>query len=395
MRKLSQISVLVDREDKEVRARLVRLGVRSKTVITPRRSLCLTQDQNSEAKALRSNFEATGINELPREIDKIKLEDIDSDKEKQEDFYRDIRYRFTGIDTSTDLTTFIFSYNNRERDGRNKQPAPLETEYLCGLLNHPLNDIWIPPILPELSGRAYLPYLQDFYSQAGSYRKVSCAGLVPHIARLEIRQLRDLYAQLGMNYFVMDFAGKHPLDMVGNINETVRMIDLIERQTGAPCFLHAINVPTTKAHQNKPVVPAKDILLFEMGFNCFGSSHVRRRLPDDIAEKLRSTAKRPFRLFNRKDYGYYRDNVTGLREMLKETQPTATSFDDFSNGMTGNKIGTLEKLFNVERHALEAASIRKKLIESENVGKYIQSKTRIPDGFVRKIFDVSKGQSLL
>ena len=81
--------------------------------------------------------------------------------------------------------------------------------------------------------------------------------------------------------------------------------------------------------------------------------------------------------------------------MLKETQPTATSFDDFSNGMTGNKIGTLEKLFNVERHALEAASIRKKLIESENVGKYIQSKTRIPDGFVRKIFDVSKGQSLL
>jgi hypothetical protein len=143
------------------------------------------------------------------------------------------------------------------------------------------------------------------------------------------------------------------------------------------------------------VVPAKDILLFEMGFNCFGSSHVRRRLPDEIAEKLRSTAKRPFRLFNRKDYGYYRDNVTGLREMLKETQPTSTSFDDFTFGMTGNKVGTLEKLFNVERHALEAASIRKKLIESENVGKYIQSKTRIPEGYVRKVFDVSKAQALL
>jgi hypothetical protein len=377
----------VDREDKEVRARLVRLGVRSKTVITPRRSLCLTQDQNSEAKRLQSNDEATGINELPREIDKTKLEDIDSDKEKQETFYRDIRYRFNGIDTNTDLTTFIFSYNNKEREGRNKQPAPIETEYLCGLLNHPLNDIWIPPILPELSGRSYLPYLQDFYSQAESYQKVSCAGLIPHIARLEIRQLRDLYARLGLNYFVMD--------MVGNINETVRMIDMIEKQSGAPCFLHAINVPTTKAHQNKPVVPAKDILLFEMGFNCFGSSHVRRWLPDEIAEKLRSTAKRPFRLFNRKDYGYYRDNVTGLREMLKETQPTATYFDDFTSGLTGNKVGTLEKLFNVERHALEAASIRKKLIESENVGKYIQSKTRIPDGYLRKIFDVSKGQSLL
>jgi len=392
---LSQISVLVDREDKEVRARLVRLGIRSKMVVTPRRSLCLTQDRNSEAKALQSNADATGINEVPREIDKAKLEDIDSDREKQETFYRDIRYRFTGIDTSTDLTTFIFSYSNSDKAERNKQPVSLETEYLCGLLNHPFNDIWIPPIVPELSGRSYLPYLRDFYSQAESYQKISCAGLVPHIARLEIRQLSDLYAKLGLNYFVMDFAGKHPLDMVGNINETVRMVDMIEKQRGEPCFLHGINVPTTKAHQNKPVIPAKDILLFEMGFNCFGSSHVRRHLPDDIAEKLRSTAKRPFRLFNRKDYGYYRDNVSGLREMLMETQPTATSFDDFVPGLAGNKVGTLEKLFNVERHALEAASIRRKLIETENVGKYIQSKTRIPDGYVRKVFGMSKGQSLL
>ena len=81
--------------------------------------------------------------------------------------------------------------------------------------------------------------------------------------------------------------------------------------------------------------------------------------------------------------------------MLKESRPTATSFDDFTVGLTGNKVGSLEKLFNVERHALEAASIRKKLIENENLGKYIQSKTRIPDGYVRKILDVSKGQSLL
>ena len=80
---------------------------------------------------------------------------------------------------------------------------------------------------------------------------------------------------------------------------------------------------------------------------------------------------------------------------MKETQPTATSFDDFATGMTGNKVGILERLFNVERHALEAASIRNKLIEGENVAKYIQSKIRIPDGYMRKIFDVSRGQSLL
>ena len=391
---MSQISVTLTHEDPSVRARLVRLGVRSKTVITPRRSLCLTQAPASEAKALRSNYHITGINELPREVDKEKLEDIDSDKVKQEDFYRDIRYRFSGIDTNTDITTFILSYSNKEANARNKQPTPTEIEYLCGLLNHPLNDIWVPPIVPELSGRAYLPYLRDFYDQADSYQKIAVAGLVPHIARLEIRQLGDLYARQHLNYFVMDFAGKNPLDLVGNVDQTVRMIDSIEKQTGTTCFLHGINVPITKAHWNNAVVPAKDILLFGMSFNCFGSNHVRRHLPDDLAQKMRSTTRRPFRLFSRKDYGYYRDDTIGLREMLQERQSTAISFDDFSRGMTWAKVSELEKLFNVERHGLEANTLRSKLIERESLAEYIQSKAKVPSGYMKKVFDMKRQTSL-
>lgn len=382
-------------EDPDIRSRLIKLDMKGKGAITPRRSLCLTLDPNSEAKVLKSNDNITGINELPREITKSKLEDIDNDRDKQESFYRDLRYRFSGIDTSTHISAFIFSYNNKENGERNRQPKTVETEYLCALLNHPFNDIWVPPIVPQLSGRAYIPYLKDFFEQAASYRGILRAGLIPHIARLEIRLLRDAYLRYGLNYFVMDFAGKNPLDLIGNINEVLSLVDYIERESGVTCFLHGVNVPLTKAHWKTPVVPAKDILLFGLGFGCFGSSHIRRQLPDEMAEKMKSTTKRPFRLFNRGDYGYYRDDTTGLREMLREDEKTDVSLDDFGGILTWSKVSQMEKLFNVERHGLEASTLRSRLIEKESIAKYVQTKSRIPDGYLKKILNVGKRQATL
>jgi len=342
---------------------------------------------------LRLNYAITGINELPREINKSKLEDIDSDKEKQLAFYRDIRYRFSGVDENN-VTVFILTYSNREKNGRNREPSAIETEYLCGLLNHPLNDIWVPPIVPQLKGLSYVSYLKEFYNQARSYPKIALTGLIPHIARLEIRHLRDLFLKEGVNYFVMDFDGKNPLDMVGNINQAVGIIDYIERETGNPCFLHGINVPITKGRWSKQAIPAKDILLFEMGFNCFGSNHVKRQLPPEIVQKMGLTTKRPFRVFSRKDYLYYRDDTHGLRDIVSEERPTAISLNDFSQGLTWGQIGLMEKLFSVERHGIEADVLRTKLIERESVASYIQSKSKVPGEYVRKVLDMKRPPSL-
>jgi hypothetical protein len=372
------------------------VSVGEKNVVTPRRSLCLTSDPLSEAKMLRGNPRTTAItaiNELPREIDKHTLDEIDNDKDKQEAFCQGIRYRFSGVDTSTEITTFVFSYSNRGRDEKNKEPTKAEVEYLCGILDHPYNDIWIPPIIPGLSGRSYIPYLEEFYRQAKSHRGIACAGLIPHIGRLDIRLLADLYQNEGINYFVMDFDGKHPLDLYLNINEVVKMIETIERENSYSCFLHGVNVPITKARWKNPIVPAKDILLFEMGFNCFGSSHIRRQLPPEVAEKMKSTAKRPFRVFNRRDYGYYRNDTPGLRNMITEDEPTTVSLNDFTNGLTWNRISQLEKLFNVERHALESNEIRRRLIEKKSVGEYIKIKKQIPQTYLRKVFKLAKGSS--
>ncbi len=261
------------------------------------------------------------------------------------------------------------------------------------MLNHPLNDLWVPPIVPDLAGRDYIPYLREFYRQAETSRRVPVAGLIPRVASIEIRQLTEFYTQQGLNYFVMDFAGKNPLDLIGIVNPVLKMIDHIEKETGSACFLHGINVPLTKARWSRPVIPAKDIELFGMGFNCFGSNHVKRQLPDDVINKIKS-ADRPFRLFCRNDYAYYRGDVNGLKEMVSEREPTLISYDDVAGSLDGEKIGGLEKLFNVERHGLEANTIRTKLIERESIARYIQSKSKLPPLYLSRVLDMKRQTGL-
>ena len=388
---MAQIEVTLEREDAIVRSRLLKIRVHEKRLITPVRSLCLSSGMNSESRVLRANSKVRGVNELPNSIDKAKLEDIDNDNGKQEEFYRGIRYRFGGIDTSSELTSFVFTYSNKGREERNREPTSHETEYLAGMLNHPLNDIWVPPIIPQLPGKSYVTYLKDFFEQVNTYQKIAYAGLIPHIARLEIRQLADFYLRTAVNYFVMDFAGRHPLDLVGNINQVMRMVNQIEHEHGVTCFLHAANVPMTRAHWNTPVVPAKDILLFELGFNCFGSSHIPRRLPAEVAQMLQARKAPPrLRLFSRKDYAYFTNDVKDLEQKLQETGTVAVDFNRLRSTRDPKIASELGKCFNVERHGLEANEIRTKLIEKESVAEYIQKKTHVPPAYVKKVLRVGK-----
>ncbi len=375
--------------DAETAARLLFLGIGSKTVVTPRRSLCLTLGKNTESKRIRSE-KIRGINEMPRQITRQTLEEIDGDQDKQEEFYTDLERRFGTTDTSGEITAFIFTYTNGDaKEGLpNNTPTETEVEYLCGLLKHLLNDLWVPPIVPELKGTAYLPYLRDFYNQAESYGKVPLVGLIPYLSSLEIRQLEGLFIEHGINYFVMDFAGKNPFAMYGNINQVSKMIGTIERETGFPCFLHAINVPFTRSLWKNELIPARDILLFEMGFNCFGSSHIPRLIPREIAEAMKTTT-RHYRLFNRRDYGYYREDRINPVD-FEESVPTEVSLTDFEPGMVWKDIGEREKLFNVERQGLESDTIRMKLIEGESLRRHLRTKAQITPAIMRKITGITR-----
>lgn len=381
------ISVTIRAEDSELRSRAANLRVKGKETVTPVRSLCLISSKASEARVLSRGDAPVSMLELPREVTKDGLQAMAGDSAKQEAFSRQIRYRFADPRLTEEITVFAVKYNNKlSTEARNRTPARAETELLCSVLDHPYNDIWVPPVVPMLSGQEYLPYLEDFYKEAKSYSNVDVAGLIPHVSRLELRLLADFYVKQGINYFVMDLDGKNPLDMVANIGEVNRILRGIEKEYNTPCFLHAINVPFTRSHWKNTMIPAKDILLFEMGFNAFGSSHIRRQLPKEFLEKVHLLPKPHYRVFNRRDYGYYRDDVPNLREMVAEDGQTTVSLDSFSSDLTWSEVRAQEKVFNVERHCIEAGEIRRNLLTGESLAQYIRGKAALPVTFLKKVF---------
>lgn len=386
------IRIETARRDSDLPSRLAYLDVKSdlnsKRVITPRRSLCLTMLPYAESRRI-ANPKVRGINEIPRRLTKETVLEIDSDIKKQEEFYSDIERRFHAVNPSEEVNVFLYSYENGNRKSKPKEPNHMpteaETEYLCGLLNHPFNDIWVPPVVPDLSGRDYLPYLEHFYEYVNTNHRVGVAGLIPHVSSLDIRRIAEIYVKRGLNYFVMDFAGKNPFAMYGNIVQTREILRGIERQTGLPCFLHGINVPFYRGFWEDKILLARDILLFGLGFDCFGSNHIYRPrfLTPEEKEKLKAKPRR-YRLFNRKDYGYYRDDVIKAKD-FEETESTYLTVQDFRPNLEKALKGAYETLFNVERHGLEADEIRTKLIEGESLRKHLGSKLQLTPVVLNRI----------
>jgi hypothetical protein len=391
---LARIEIETERIDPEVQMRLTTLNVKSKRMDFPRRSLCLTKEARSESHMV-TNPHIRGVNEIPRRVTKDLVLDIDNDGEKQERFYGDIASRFRSTNSADEINMFVFTYENGPRDkndprrrGPNRVPSDTETEYLCHLLDHDLfNDIWVPPIVRGLKGSEYLPYLKAFYELAKPKKNVLVAGLIPRFGRLDIRRLADVYLNQDINYLVMDFDDKNPLALIGNINATMAIARAIEDKSGAPCFVHGINVPFYRGLWNDEVLMARDILLFGFGFDCFGSSHVFRPwhpMDKTVLERIKNERKR-YRLFSRNDYGYHRDDTIRPKD-FDEEGPVSVTVSDVQNAVERRKTRTLESAFNAERHGLEIEVLRTKLRAGQRLGVHFADKDQIPPSVLERLY---------
>jgi hypothetical protein len=206
-------------------------------------------------------------------------------------------------------------------------------------------------------------------------------GFLPFVAASEFRKLLQYYFNLGIICYAMDFEGKNPIDSYLLVNELHRFSHLIEKEYQEDTFLHAFNVPITKVQPKTHVGAAKDIITFTIGFDSFGTSHISKPIRRDIAEKLRNNRKgKPqldmnYRVFNRKDYGYYRADEASIGQRLREEAGVSIQFGQLNDrNASHDKLTSLRKAFNVERHALEAVELRDKIKEND-VLKHLEHKS--------------------
>lgn len=361
--------VRVTHQAEDYPTRRAELHVRDKTVISPRRSLCLTRDFWSEARRIQKN-NLPGIVEVPRDFTKERLNRIDGDAEKQDEFAADITNQILKVDYANVVTMFVFTFDNRV-DGVASLPTVQETRYLANLISAPNNDLILPPLVPDLPTNLYVDFLKRFFEELQSYRSAGRAvGLIPKASGIEFQSVVNLYANKGIRFFALNLKGKHPVGSYPRVNDALRFVTELEQESRESCFLHALNVPNLRALDKIAVAPAKDMTAFQMGFDGFGSTHVRfKKFFPEMADY---DPERNLRAFNRTDYGYHKLTEPGIERALREEADTDFPIDDIL-AARGKDKRTKTKLFNIERQGLEANQTQVNTIEG-TLSEYYESK---------------------
>ena len=358
----------VEKNDRELLARNVSVQVRNKTLGTPVRALHLTGSRDCEARQIAG----AKIHELYKSVTMEALRKINGNIDKQQEFTAS----FTNAIQSGEPTALnLLFFSCVTKDGR--IPSRRETEYLFDLMNVPNVDVLIPPVIRDANGEDYLEFLDQFFTVYETINHRPVMGLIPYLSYRELDPILKLYEKHGVVMFAMDLHGKPPLRLAPNISRVLRSLRKSERDYDEAHYLHGLNVGQGRALPSQPVKPAKDILIFEMGFDSFGPAHIPPKLTPDLYGKIDRSKKPPIRLFNRKDYGYYSLHAITSRNFPHDEGTVA--LNQFRASGEYEELKRLEKVFNAERQTYEAVAVHDRIAGRDGLQSYLTTKTHIKE----------------
>ena len=352
---------IINIDDKLRLSRTIEVSIGAKTIVTPKRVLAISKYKHYDESSLK-NKDVKGFVEIYRRIDYKALHKIIGERIYESRF----NYELSSLlkKAENDITIGFIEY-----DTGGRRPDKSEVEHLVHLFNNPLLDILALPIMPKMPCDEYIRFLDEFIDiyQSISFRAI-LVPIIPHYASPDIIKLFEFYVkkdQISKNFICVDFNGSNPISQYSFVSEVIRESQKFEKEYGAPCVRYGINVKYGKATKKQDVVPAKDIMIFAMGFNLFGANHKVIPIIGDIGKYELGT-----KAFNRNDYGYY--SLEKARDFISENNEFEIKLSDII------KDARLTKIFNAERHGLEALEISIAINEND-LSKYINSKRRIKE----------------
>lgn len=370
-----------------------RFKINGKKIETPRKILSSTLDKISESIIIKDE-NVKGINEVYRQFNKSKLFNMKQYSSIERDFLNSITKPIELSFSNTNINFLLLKYDTRtdaEKKAKSRisnTPTTQEVTYLLDILDNNYNDFIIPPIMPYLTGEQYINFLNSFFELNESFRNKTIAGLIPSfLSRDEQFNILDYYIKKHCKIFIYDLYGSSPDKHYSSINMLMRESMTYEKEIKEKTFFIATNVRFGRPHRNTPIAPAKDLLSFYSGFDCFGKAHVQK-IVFDIGENGKPPIIEPPipRLLNIEDYGYY---VTNNYEILQNK--LTYERENLINRTTGLKQEEQEKMSNVLNtlnHGLEAIRIRDKLLNNEMISPYLESKNELPKQYVEELRDL-------
>lgn len=255
-------------------------------------------------------------------------------------------------------------------------PTKDELEFLVDTA-YPYSDITPIPI-PAIANRIgeystavfrkkllsdYIQYVKDAISEINAFNNKPIVGIIPKFPMKRIAELLEIYRKNGINSFAIDLDGSNPMSYrtpIFKILKTLKKDGLLEKS-----FIYGFNIGY-RFNKAQPVIPARDILGFGLGLDSIGDKHKRIRGSEEYFKRLRILLEKQgnkFRLFNKADYGYWREieeeQLQGIYP--KDSRINIRLFSDFKGDY--QKRMFIQKLFNSEQLSLEARKLKDMILE--------------------------------
>lgn len=217
----------------------------------------------------------------------------------------------------------------------------------------------------------YLSFLRQSIEYLRVINEKPIMGIIPKLSYPNTRRLMDFYISHEINAFYVDFAARNMITAKRDCLQVLKILklnDMIETS-----FLYAYNINSGRLSKTLPAVPARDIISFGFGFDAFGRKHKRPKVDASVWKEI-NTLPNKVRIFNKKDYGYYR--VINSNK-IEDFYPPDSCFtpDQFRHflGLSTTELRRCEGLFNTEQLGMEAFRLRQ-VIKHDKPIDYLASK---------------------
>ncbi|MGD6853135.1 MAG: hypothetical protein ACQCN6_13835 [Candidatus Bathyarchaeia archaeon] len=261
-------------------------------------------------------------------------------------------------------------------------PSPQEWEFVLDTA-HANSEIVPIPNTPEIVDKiivseekfeAYLAFLKQSIDYLRVINEKPIMGVIPTLSYTNTRQLMEFYIDYGINAFYVDFAARNMITArrdCMNVLKVLKRHEMIENS-----FLYAYNLNSGRLTKTTDAVAAKDIIAFGFGFSAFGRKHKRPKVDANVWRQI-NTMPNKVRIFNKKDYGYYR--VINSNKISDFYPPdscfTAEQFGHFLS-LSTTEIRRCEALFNTEQLGMEAFRLRQ-IIKDDVPIDYLSHKAHV------------------
>ena len=322
-----------------------------------------------------------------------KLREIDSDKDKQDEF---LTSRLPKIKTSSTVNAVIIVLELEAGESVLEK----DVEYLWDMLSISGNDLIVPPFLSttgKQDGIAYLEFVKAFLDVDDPTDGSVVCTVPSYLPHSGISELMKVYEGHGPNVFMLDFNGRKPFNSGSEIQMT-KLIREAKKVCGEKFYMYGFDAKPCK--QGAEGLLSEELMLSAAGFNAVGP---RRTVPSksrDFIEMMRANPASPLdvnKVFSPDDYGYHKlreaDVFTEFQAWLPGVKSLKKELDLKSPlGKTAaDTVRKLSKAFSYSAQLPEVGEINTR-VKEQDLRKHLKTKV-LPEEVLPKIDKMKRGIS--